>query len=371
VQHVGGETNVMGYRRWTGSNWTAAANWGLISVQDGQFDAANVLHYVYVDVAGSSGRELYYRTWDYVNFSATELVSTGPDTMKVDYAGMTLDLCSVPHALWEERKGGPAYVYHSRRSVCSGPTGRVNGVVLDQFGAGVAGATVWSAGGQSAMTGTGGAYALQVPVGTWQVTASKAYYLGQTVPDVVVNEGQTTNVNFVITMQPPGPVTNLVITPQDRANKLSWTNPAGGYTGAVIRVRTDVFPASPTDGTMVTDRTGAPGGTSQYTHSGLVGGRTYYYSAFAYFQDASRLYAGSAATAAGTPLAQVDFDADGDVDLSDFSLFQLCFNGPNRPPALPHDCLAPDADADGDVDLGDFGILQDCFNGPNRPPACG
>lgn len=27
-----------------------------------------------------------------------------------------------------------------------------------------------------------------------------------------------------------------------------------------------------------------------------------------------------------------DLDADGDVDMADFALFQTCFNGPNRPP---------------------------------------
>jgi hypothetical protein len=29
-----------------------------------------------------------------------------------------------------------------------------------------------------------------------------------------------------------------------------------------------------------------------------------------------------------------------------------------------------DFDHDGDVDLSDFGVFQGCFNGPNRPPAC-
>ncbi len=33
--------------------------------------------------------------------------------------------------------------------------------------------------------------------------------------------------------------------------------------------------------------------------------------------------------------ADADFDNDGDVDLNDFSTFQACFNGPNRPPACP------------------------------------
>ena len=67
--------------------------------------------------------------------------------------------------------------------------------------------------------------------------------------------------------------------------------------------------------------------------------------------------------------APTDLDADGDVDLSDFGIFQTCFNGPNRLPASPG-CAAADLDADGDVDLSDFGVFQTCFNGPNRPPAC-
>jgi len=65
-----------------------------------------------------------------------------------------------------------------------------------------------------------------------------------------------------------------------------------------------------------------------------------------------------------------DADADGDVDLSDFAAFQMCFNGPNRPPALPLECADIDFDTDADVDLSDFAWFQDCFNGPNRIPAC-
>ncbi len=67
-----------------------------------------------------------------------------------------------------------------------------------------------------------------------------------------------------------------------------------------------------------------------------------------------------------------DFDEDGDVDLTDFGVFQACFNGPNRPYASPS-CVPADFDTDTDVDLADFGLLQGCFNGPNVPPAgdCG
>ncbi|MBN1491259.1 MAG: immunoglobulin domain-containing protein [Phycisphaerae bacterium] len=64
-----------------------------------------------------------------------------------------------------------------------------------------------------------------------------------------------------------------------------------------------------------------------------------------------------------------DFDLDNDVDLTDFSTFQACFNGPNRPYPSPG-CFICDFDEDNDVDLADFGMFAACFNGPNRPPAC-
>jgi len=69
-------------------------------------------------------------------------------------------------------------------------------------------------------------------------------------------------------------------------------------------------------------------------------------------------------------IASGDFDRDGDVDLGDFALLQMCFNGPNRPPALPCECPDADLDDDKDVDLADFGTFQSCFNGPNRLPLC-
>jgi len=61
-----------------------------------------------------------------------------------------------------------------------------------------------------------------------------------------------------------------------------------------------------------------------------------------------------------------DFDQDGDVDMTDFGYFQLCFGGPNRP--VVFECGPADLDKDQDVDVGDFLTFQGCFNGPNRPP---
>lgn len=69
-----------------------------------------------------------------------------------------------------------------------------------------------------------------------------------------------------------------------------------------------------------------------------------------------------------------DLDDDGDVDLSDFTGFLTCFNGPNRlwpgPPVDVEACTCIDVDADLDVDLLDFSAFLQCFNGPARPPAC-
>ncbi len=62
-----------------------------------------------------------------------------------------------------------------------------------------------------------------------------------------------------------------------------------------------------------------------------------------------------------------DFDDDGDVDLTDFTVLQDCFNGPNEPPGGNH-CDRADFDRDGDVDVVDFSVFAGCFNGPNRVP---
>jgi hypothetical protein len=65
------------------------------------------------------------------------------------------------------------------------------------------------------------------------------------------------------------------------------------------------------------------------------------------------------------PIITADADADTDVDLSDFLLFQACATGP----AIPYSpgCESKDFDGDGNVDLADFGVFQRCYSGPNNP----
>jgi len=69
------------------------------------------------------------------------------------------------------------------------------------------------------------------------------------------------------------------------------------------------------------------------------------------------------------PRVLTDFDGDGDVDQSDFGVFQACASGPAMP--APDDCDQADLDSDGDVDQSDFGVFQRCLSGPDVPADAG
>ena len=55
-----------------------------------------------------------------------------------------------------------------------------------------------------------------------------------------------------------------------------------------------------------------------------------------------------------------DFNDDGDVNLSDYVVFQLCFTGPDGGP-LSTDCELGDFDCDADIDLGEIAGFQTVF----------
>lgn len=58
-----------------------------------------------------------------------------------------------------------------------------------------------------------------------------------------------------------------------------------------------------------------------------------------------------------------ELDGDGDVDLADFGVFQLCFTGIGSGGVEP-DCVCADIDNDCDVDLTDFNGFQLLYTGP-------
>jgi len=70
---------------------------------------------------------------------------------------------------------------------------------------------------------------------------------------------------------------------------------------------------------------------------------------------------GLATEGSGTVARLGDLDGDGDVDLADFTVFQLCYGGSSVPAPTP--CRIADFDSDLDVDLSDFAIFQVNFTG--------
>lgn len=66
-----------------------------------------------------------------------------------------------------------------------------------------------------------------------------------------------------------------------------------------------------------------------------------------------------------------DFDADGDVDLSDYGILQACFSGPGVTQNDPA-CIDTMLDSDLDVDQSDLTIFRGCMTGTNVPadPDC-
>jgi len=71
------------------------------------------------------------------------------------------------------------------------------------------------------------------------------------------------------------------------------------------------------------------------------------------------------------PPVPPDFDEDGDVDLADFGMLQVCFSGPGTPQNDPA-CAHARLDGDSDVDQDDLALFMDCFEGADIPsdPDC-
>jgi hypothetical protein len=274
------------------------------------------------------------------------------------------------YLLFTQTLDGFEEVYLSENT--QSPQGTVTGVVRDQYGMGVSGATVaWSSSLQTT-TGGGGVYSLSLPEGTHEVTASKAFYSADSQSGISVTAGQTTSgVDFAISGQPPLDVWNVTHTEGNQQNSFEWLGATSdNYDGVEIRYKTTGPLTGPTDGALAGDIPGDPWQLYSFTHSGLTNGQTYYYGLFAYFADASRHYAGGVLINELRPAGPADLDRDGDVDSVDFGELQACYSGVGIP--FMEDCDDADIDNDMDVDMDDYLDFADCVSGPNNPsdPNC-
>jgi hypothetical protein len=165
---------------------------------------------------------------------------------------------------------------------------------------------------------------------------------------------------------PPAPVTSLTTTPGSKLIRLNWTNPTtSDFTGTLILYKFGSPPTGIFDGQVIADQSNTPGSSDSYVHTGLTSGTTYYYAAFAH--DAHPNYA-NRTTASGVPAALGDFEADGDVDLTDFAHLQKCLSGDAVTYAAG--CIDADFDLDGDVDGFDVNAFLSCLAGADRSPGC-
>ncbi len=168
---------------------------------------------------------------------------------------------------------------------------------------------------------------------------------------------------------PPEPVSGFTAVAGHWTVQLNWANPDDpDFVGTMIRWKTTGYPSSPTDGTLLCNRTTSPGAADNFTHTGAVNGTTYYYAAFAY--DSIPNYSPGEHVSA-RPFVPPDFDRDTDVDLGDFGHLQECFSGDFIPQEEP-DCINAILDGDGDVDGGELAILLGCLSGKDTPaePGC-
>jgi hypothetical protein len=238
--------------------------------------------------------QIWGRRWQGGVWQPEELISVGrPNAFVVD-----ADICAGPdgtlYASWEDWSSGEPQQYFSINPGPGMTDATVQGYVRDQYGQGIVNASVAS-GPFVTVTGVGGWYSLGVPSGTRTFTATKAGYNGQTIENVVVPPNGTVNLNFTITPLPLSPPSGFVAMPSDGVIRLSWTNPSQSwFYGTMVRYKTTGYPTSPSDGILLCNIQGVPGGTHVFKHTGLTNGQRYYYAAFAY--DADNHYSAAAQT---------------------------------------------------------------------------
>lgn len=358
------------YQIWNGSAWSAPVGLpgGLNSGIRPKIaiDSEGFAHVVADAFTDGNNRDIFYSTNAAGSWSSWVNISNLPGTQSLNPdIGCAAGLITVT---WQENSNGAGgtgvyNIWHATQPrPVPGPTGTIGGTVRDSFGHLLSGACVSAAGYYYvAVTAADGTYSIpSVPVGTYSVTAARTWHTSQTHESVEVAAGETATVDFALVPVQPEPVTDFTVAAGNTLNTLKWTNPSGGnFAGTIIRFSTEGFPAGPADGMLLVDRPAAPGTTDMYQHAGLTNGVLYYYAAFS--RSDTCVYA-AGVFASGRPFGPADFDHDGDVDQTDFGVFQSCFSGAFVPQENQA-CEPALLDADNDVDTDDLAVFRQCLSG--------
>lgn len=96
-------------------------------------------------------------------------------------------------------------------------------------------------------------------------------------------------------------ITHLTVTPQTLATRFNWASSTGAScTGTKIVYRTDRYPLTDSDGTLLADVPGSPGASTMYVHQNQTFGQRYYYGFFAHSAGGANLSRPQFATAVGS-----------------------------------------------------------------------
>ena len=186
------------------------------------------------------------------------------------------------------------------------------------------------------------------------------------IQDMAGNVGWSPIFTVPIAGAAPGPATKLTTRSGDGRVRLIWQNPTSlDLESVVVRADTAGYPAGPAEGTLMTESPATPGTVQEAIHTNLDRGAVWYYAVWA--RNHEGIYSTAARVMARAALPP-DQDQDGDVDQSDFGLFQACMSGPDT--SIPAGCTAADLDGDHDVDQDDFAAFPACMAGNGVPPPC-
>jgi hypothetical protein len=158
---------------------------------------------------------------DTLQAEASIIAGTGSQTHSAarwgDYSMMALDaqdgctfwytteyIQTTGSAPWQTRIGSFRFP-----SCTSLPTGTLSGTVTDGVSP-IAGVSISAPGGYSTLTGATGQYSMIMPVGSYDVTASKYGYIASTANAVAITDGATTTQNFTLAAAPSGIISGTV-----------------------------------------------------------------------------------------------------------------------------------------------------------------
>jgi len=279
------------YRVWQNGTWSGETYLGsnqntYYHRPDISVDSANNIHVVYC-----TGNSLYYRKFNGTNWLPQMTIATTPNFFAYPKVAAATPSNIVVVTFDQETQAKIKYVASNNGGTSWSALTYLNDghyPSMDAYGGYAHLVYEWGGGkstGYRRWDGTSWTPAEKcTPDTRWQGWADVAVDANGVVH--VVYDQDSTQVSYVNSapdnIAPLAP-TSFTAVSADGVVQLSWKNPGDpDFQGTIIRCKTTGYPTSPTDGILVCNRTGAPNSQDSFTHSGLVNGQTYYYSAFAY-----------------------------------------------------------------------------------------